>query len=215
MDNTAFFNAFRKHIGGVIFSGILAGALGMAFVFLSGTDYEARTDFLVSQEGMESKDYYTVARSAEYIGKILGEVVYSEKFIDTALSTGKMNQDVLPLGKRDRLRAWSDMVKVEKRLDVGILRVVVRNDNQKESIRISQAITQVLTEKNHLFLGTGEHSVPVSVLSGPISEENPNMQEVFAAVFGGFFFGVLLASGIAFLRSELPKKKSVFHGFSA
>lgn len=212
MANVSFFNVLRRNAGTIAFVGILASALGMAFVFLSGADYEVRTDYLVSQEGVESKDYYTVARSAEYMGKILGEVMYSEKFMNASIDTGKMSQDFFPAGKQSRLKAWSSAVKVEKQLDLGILSVTVLHDNDREAMRVSQAVSQVLIEKNNLFLGTGEKPVPVSILSGPIVERNPSMKEVLAAVFGGFFFGVLIASVLFFLKQEVFRKNEGPYG---
>lgn len=212
MANVSFFGVLRRNSGSIAFVGILASAAAMAFVFLSGADYEVKTDYLVSQEGVESRDYYTVARSAEYMGKILGEVVYSEKFMNAALETGKMSQDFFPAGKQNRLKAWSAAVKVEKRLDLGILSVTVLHDNEKEAMRVSQAVSQVLIEKNNLFLGAGEKPVPVAILSGPIIEPNPNMKEVFAAVFGGFFFGVLIASVLLFLKQEVFRKNEGPYG---
>lgn len=207
MANISFLSILRRNAGTIAFVGILASAAAMAFVFLTGADYEVRTDYLVSQEGVESKDYYTVARSAEYMGKILGEVMYSEKFMNAAVETGKMSQDFFPAGKQNRLKAWSAAVKVKKQLDLGILSVTVLHDNDREAMRVSQAISQVLVEKNNLFLGTGEKPVPVSILSGPIIERNPSMKEVLAAVFGGFFFGALLASLVVFFRQEVLRKE--------
>lgn len=207
MANISFLSILRRNAGTIAFVGILASAAAMAFVFLTGADYEVRTDYLVSQEGVESKDYYTVARSAEYMGKILGEVMYSEKFMNAAVETGQMSQDFFPAGKQNRLKAWSAAVKVKKQLDLGILSVTVLHDNDREAMRVSQAISQVLVEKNNLFLGTGEKPVPVSILSGPIIERNPSMKEVLAAVFGGFFFGALLASLVVFFRQEVLRKE--------
>lgn len=203
MGNHVFLESVRRKKSAILFLGVVFSSLALAFVLLSGSAYKAQTDYLVSQEGMEAKDYYTVARSAEYMGKVLGEVVYSEKFIDTALATGKMNADALPMDKRDRLRKWTSIVKIEKRLDLGILTVTVFHDNQKDAMKISQAIAQVLTEKNNLFLGNGDTPVPVSILSGPILEKNPSLTEVLLATIGGFFLGVLLSIFRLFLRLEV------------
>ncbi len=209
MANTSFIRVLSRNSGMIAFVGILGSAFAMAFVFLSGADYEVKTDYLVSQEGVESKDYYTIARSAEYMGKILGEVVYSEKFINAALETGKMTPDFFPAGKQDRLKSWNSAVKVEKRLDLGILSITILHDNQKEAMRVSQAVSQVLIEKNNLFLGTGDKSVPIAILSGPIVERNPSMKEVLASVFGGFFFGILIASAFIFIKEEVFRKSNV------
>ncbi len=203
MEYIGFMNLLKEKAGTIFFLGVVASALALASVFFTGAAYKVQTDFLVSQTGMESKDYYTVARSAEYMGKVLGEVVLSEKFIDTAIATGKMNADMLPTDKRDRLEKWASLVKVEKKLDLGILTVTVYDNDQRVAAKVSQAIAQVLTEKNNLFLGNGDQPVPVSILSGPILEKNPSMKTVLFATLGGFLLGLILSVAALFIRIEV------------
>ena len=196
-------NLLKEKAGTIFFLGVVASALALASVFLSGAAYKVQTDFLVSQSGMESMDYYTVARSAEYMGKVLGEVVYSEKFIDTAIATGKMNADALPTDQRDRLEKWTSLVKVAEKPDLGIVTVTVYDNDQRNATKVSQAIAQVLTEKNNLFLGNGDKPVPVSILSGPILEKNPSMKMVLFAAIGGLLLGLILSITALFIRVEV------------
>lgn len=200
---------FREKKGVIFLTGFFFAAIGFVSLLVFGAKYEVRTDFLVSQEEAGSKDYYTLARSAEYMGKILGEVVYSERFIAAVTDTGKVNSEFLPLDKGKRLEAWNNMVQVKRELDLGIVKVTVLHDNIRDAQRVSQAVAQVLTEKNGPFLGTGEKNVPVNILSGPIVERNPSLSEILSVFIGGFLFGILISVLAFFVRNEVLSAKTL------
>lgn len=189
--------------------GIVFAALAFVAVFLIGPDYAVRTDYLVSQDGAMNKDYYSLTRSAEYMSRVLTEVAGSERFIDAVIETGKVGQDFLPADKRDRLASWKRMVRIDKKLDLGIIGVTVSSDDLKTAQKVSLAVSQVFTERNGRFLGSGDTNVPVSVLSGPITERNPSGTRAALALLGGFgtgFVGYLLLS---FARTIVRDSKSV------
>lgn len=194
--------SLRKYVGTATLSGLAFAAIGFLSVFFLGPRYSVRTDYLVSQENAETKDYYTLTRSAEYMSKVLMEVAGSERFIAAVTDTGKVDQGFFPQDKREKLLSWKRMVRVEKRLDLGIISVTVSGNDLREAQKVSLGVSQVFTEKNGVFLGTGERNVPVSILSGPISERNPGMSKVLLAVLGGFLGGFLLLLLFSFLRSE-------------
>lgn len=208
MIHFSLLSILRREASYLFLAGIACAAAGFFVLLLTSARYEVRTDFLISQEESNTKDYYTLARSSEYIGKILGEVVYSERFIDTVVETGKVNTEFLPFDKKDRLKTWGNMVTIQKEADLGIIHLTVASDVSREAQKISQAIAQVLVEKNGLFLGTADKNLPVSILSGPITERNPSLQEILAVVISGFFFGVLLMVLYFFLKQEVPRPSS-------
>ncbi|NTW15077.1 MAG: hypothetical protein HGA38_01765 [Candidatus Moranbacteria bacterium] len=187
------------------FAGVMVASLSFVAVFVFGPDYSVRTDYLVSQDGAMTKDYYSLTRSAEYMSRILTEVTGSERFIDAVIETGKVGQDFLPSDKRERLASWRRMVRLDKKLDLGIIGVTVSADDMKSAQKVSLAISQVFTERNGRFLGGGDANVPVTILSGPITERNPSAIRIAIAVLGGFavgFFGYLLRSFVASMFRE-------------
>ncbi len=192
----------RRHIGPSALAGALFATVGFLLVLFVGPDYSVRTDYLISQEGAETKDYYTLTRSAEYMSKVLTEVVGSERFIAAVIDTGETESGFLPQDKREKLSAWKRMVRVDKRLDLGIVSVTVSSDDLQAAQRVALGVSEVFTEKNGMFLGTGERNVPVSVLSGPIAERNPGAVRMLLAILGGFVGGLLLFLLAAFLRDE-------------
>lgn len=193
---------FRNNAKTSAFVGLLFAVVGFLSVVLLGPRYAVRTDYLVSQENAETKDYYTLTRSAEYMGKVLVEVSGSERFIAAVIDTGKTDQGFLPQDKSEKLSAWKRMVSIGKRPDLGIISVTVSDDDLRTAQKVSLGISQVFTEKNGGFLGTGDRNVPVSVLSGPIAERNPGPAKILVAVGAGFLAGFLVSLLFAFLRYE-------------
>jgi capsular polysaccharide biosynthesis protein len=209
MANYWVIDALRNQKGFLFFVGVIFSIVGFIVLLFSGAHYEVRTDFLVSQEEIGAKDYYTLARSSEYIGKILGEVIYSERFIAALIDTGKVNSEFLPFDKKARLEKWQDMVKIKRELDLGIIQVTVASDTVRDAQKVSQAVAQVLIDKNGLFLGTNDKNIPISILSGPIAERNPSLKEMISVIIGGFVFGILSALLGIFLKYEALRPKDM------
>jgi capsular polysaccharide biosynthesis protein len=213
MANISFIGLIKKNLGTLVLAGLFVASLGFVMLIVTSARYEVRTDFLVSQNSAETKDYYTLARSSDYIGKVLSEVVYSEKFINAAVETGKVNQTLLPFDKSKRLEAWSQMVRVRREADLGIMQVTVLSNNNKEAAAVSEAVAEVFKNRNKEFLGTTDQGVTVAILSGPITDKNPNLTEILTVLISGFIFGIILALFFLYLRGERKSRQESLLNF--
>lgn len=188
--------------GTIILTGVLIAALSFLFVVVSQKNFKASTDFLVVQDKDGEQDYYSLSKSAEYIGKILSEAVYSDLFIDEVIKTKKVSGEFLPFDKKARIEQWNKIVKVTRNPEVSMLSVTVYGNNREDSVKITEAISQVLTTKSYLFRGSGQN-IDVRILSGPIVEKNPSLENIILVILGGFIVGALLSTVLLFYR---PKK---------
>lgn len=176
----------------------LFGVFVAAAVFFTETAvsprYAVRTDFMVVQSS-GSQDFYTLFKSSEYLSKVLSESLYSERFINAVIETGKVSaQGFLPTNKKDRLTAWRSMVVVEKNIELGMLAVTVKSDTEKEASKTMEAISDVLINRNQEFRGGDVKAVEIRVLSGPIGDRNPNPKELMVLSLIGFLAGVFVRS---------------------
>jgi capsular polysaccharide biosynthesis protein len=186
-------------------SGLLLAALSFLFLVITEKNYKVSTDYLIVQNQSGSQDFYTLSKSAEYIGKVLNEGVYSELFIDEVVKTGKVNAEFLPFDKKDKLKQWSKIVKVNRNAELGILSIEVFDNDKRQAANISDAIADVLTNKNNLFRGEGQN-INVKVLSGPVTEKNPSITNIAAAMIGGFVLGFLLsAMSVYYQAIKVPR----------
>ena len=202
----------RKKWGSLFLSGLLVGSLAFFSLVFFSKHFKVTTDFLVVQTGAgQSQDFYSMLKSSEYLGKVLSESVQSEKFIGAVVETGGVDGNFLPGNPKDRLDAWEKMVKVTNNPDVGILHIEVYGNNDREALRVAQAVGQVLTEKNALFRSGDEKSVEIRTLSGPIVEKNPDMERMILSASAGLLFGISTFLLFALLKAERKSRMIALH----
>ena len=203
-----FLLLMKKNIGFIALGGILLGSLSFLFLVINEKNFKVQTDFLIVQNQNEGQDYYTLSKSAEYLGNVLGESVYSELFVDEIVKTGKVDSEFLPFDKKERMKEWSKMVNVNRNPQLGMITVSVLNNNQKTASDISDGIAEVLTKKNYLFRGNGQ-DIEVRILTGPIVEKNPSFLNLFLVIVGGFLIGAILSIAWLYYKNEEDLKKMI------
>lgn len=208
MQNNQLLALMKKKIGTIILLGFLCAAFSFLLLVLKEKNFKVETDYLIVQNQTASQDFYTLSKSAQYIGKVLNEGIYSELFIGEVVKTGKVNPEFLPFDKKEKLKTWSNAVQVTLNPDLGVVSVQVFDNDQKQALAISQAIADVLTTKSNLFYGEGQN-IDVKILSGPVLEKNPSFANIAAVIFGGFTLGIMLSSLWVIAKNE-GRKKDVF-----
>lgn len=206
--NNQFLSIIKQNIGIIALTGILVGSLSFFFLVLNEKGFKVQTDFLIVQNQNEGQDYYTLSKSAEYLGNVLGESIYSELFIDEVINTGKVSNTFLPLDKKERMKEWGKMVNVTRNPQLGMIGIAVLNDNQKTASNVSDGIGEVLTKKNYLFRGNGQ-DIEVRILTGPIIEKNPSFTNLFLVIVGGFLIGSMLSIFWMYYKNERNSKNLI------
>jgi hypothetical protein len=202
MDRTMIFS-LRKHVGTAILSGLAFAAIGFVALTVFDRGSVAKADFLLVQPNASNQDFYTSFKSAEYLSKVLGEAVRSERFMQAAIDSGKMDESVLPsaANKSDRLTAWRRLVSVSRDENLGMISFEVKGKNEREAYKTMQAVTQVFTEQNAMFRGGDEKSVEVRLLSGPIVKPTPELKTLLTYVIAAFITGFLIGAVSSYARS--------------
>jgi len=190
-ENNKIIFLVKEKLGAIILVGLLTASLSFLFLVVSEKNFKANTDFLIIQNQTESQDFYSLFKSAEYVRDILSESLYSELFINEVIKTEKINSEFLPFDKRKRMKEWSRIVKVKSGSQPGIIGVEILGNNQKEVFGISESVIEVMITKNRLFRGEG--NIEVKVLSGPIIEKNPGLNNIAMVLIGGFALGFLIS----------------------
>ncbi|HLC94890.1 MAG TPA: hypothetical protein VJH89_00230, partial [Patescibacteria group bacterium] len=80
----------KESIASGLMTGVMLAVFGIALTFFAQERFQASADFMISS-AQEGQDYYTATRSAEYMSRVLGEMVYSESFITSVVNTGRVN----------------------------------------------------------------------------------------------------------------------------
>lgn len=214
MQNNQILALIKKKIGGIILFAVFLAALSFFALVIKEKNFKVETDYLIVQNQTSSQDFYTLSKSAQYIGKVLNEGIYSEVFIGEVVRTGKVNAEFLPFDKKEKLKDWGNAVEVSLNPDLGIITVQVFDNNQKQALAIAQAIAEVLTTKSSLFYGEGQN-IDIKVLSGPVLEKNPSIGNIAAVSIGGFVLGVMLSVLWTISREDRRKKEMFSRGAQA
>ncbi len=196
-----FWSIFRSSLAEGLVLGVALSVIGLAIVFFAQDRFRASADFMVSSV-QENQDYYTATRSAEYMSRVLGEILYSENFISALIETGRVDANFLPRDKKDRLKQWSQTLDVRKNAELGFIRVSISGDDERYVSRVSQAVIDVLGERSGELFGDNGSKAKVRLLSGPILEQKPAAAELFGVLIAGLSSGVLLLFVWSLLKEE-------------
>src|SRR3989344_440502 len=201
MRKKGFLSLAKESIAPGLVVGIIIAVIGIGGAFVTQERFKASADFMLSST-QEGQDYYTVTRSAEYMSRVLGEIVYSESFIGAVADTGRVDANFLPRDKKDRLEAWSRMLAGEKNADLGFINISLSGTSERDGSKIAQAVLAVLSEKSGELFGTGGEKVTVRLLSGPIIENNPSASELAIITLAGLAFGFFVQLAWRLVREE-------------
>jgi capsular polysaccharide biosynthesis protein len=80
--------------------GILVATIAFFITIAVLPYYRSSSDFLVVQTSQNNQDFYTQFKSSEYLGKVLGEAIYSESFINAVIGTGKIGKNLVSINGR-------------------------------------------------------------------------------------------------------------------
>jgi len=191
-----------RRVVSIVMTGVMVALFALGTLILVQPKYSSSMDFLLVQANTNGQDFYSAFKSAEYLGKVLSQAIYSERFITAVIESGKMDDRFLPANKKERLDEWANIITVRNNLELGIISVSVDGQSDRDAARIMSGVAEVLTQKNALFRSGDEKSVEVRVLSGPILEIQPTFQKLLLVAFTGFLSGLFLMSSVVILRHQ-------------
>ncbi len=192
-----------------ILIGILLSAISFVILITTSYQYKATAKVLIVQDQLGTQDFYSLTKSAEYLANILTEAVYSTTFINVVKDDGVIDPAFFPNDKKEALKKWKKHIDLERSSNLGIIKVTVLDDSQKEAREIADGIASVLQHKNYLF--RGKTNVDVRILSSTLVEKNPDLKTIFMVVFGSFVLGFMLAV-ITFYYRGVYKNKRLISG---
>ena len=201
MNSQNFLNLAKTRVKTTILAGLLVSALSFLLLVTTQYNFRAGSDLLIVQNQNGFTDYYALSKSADFLTSVMVESAYSEKFISEVKNVNAGATAFLPANKLDALKKWESMVKISRNPNLGIVRVEVFGADQKQVTDLSNAIIQVMTTKNFLFLGSGQN-LDVRVLSGPIWEKNPTVLNIAVTMISGFLVGIVLSLMWIYFRAQ-------------
>jgi len=198
----------KNNLKTALLFGLFVGALSFLVLVMTQKNFRSSTDILMSQSQTGTTDYYALSQSANYLANILSQSIYSEKFLEEVSTTGKTSMAFLSGDTAERLKEWQRIVHIKNDSSVGILNIQIFGDTQIQTDQLSEAVLDVVVNKNSFFLGQ-DQNVNVRVLSGPIVEKNPSIAQIILSGIGGFIVGVFFFLLFMIYREEFSKQEEI------
>lgn len=141
-------------------------------------------------------DPYTASRTSEYITSVLGEVIYSNSFIDNIFKTDYEVVDTLGSTQEKREKNWKKMVKIRIQETKGVIEINVLHKDRNQAFQFAQAITHTLVTKNQMYHGFGD-KISIKIINSPIVSAGWAQPKLISNGFMGLAAGIII--GLTFV----------------
>jgi len=183
-----------KNIFAIIFFAIMVMVLAAVISLWQTPKYKASAK-LLTVFNQTNVDPYTASKTANYITGILGEVIYSDSFINSVMKSGTI-EDTLGYGSENRQKKWKKMVETKILDNRGIIIVDAYGDNKYTTARLAEAIGNTLISQHGLYDGSSD-SISIKMIDSPTIYEQWSMFKILRDILLGFLAGLLL--GLTFV----------------
>jgi len=179
-----------KNLKTAIIIAIIVAILSLAVSLWQTPKYEASVKMLVVFN-QSNIDPYTASRTADYISNVLGEVIYSNSFVDQIFKSNFALKDELGTGQETRAKNWQKMVRVKIKENKGVMTVSVFNPDRDQANKFAEAITYTLITKHQLYHGFGD-KVVLKIIDNPTASNQIAEPKILNNTGIGFLAGLVI-----------------------
>lgn len=195
-------SAFLRHHRRVGIAAAIAGGL-LAFLLsiVQPLRYGATMRVLIIQSTSPTLDAFTAVKSAEKIGKNLGQIIASSSFFVRVLQANPaIDAGAFSLVERKRRKLWERTVETSVAAETSVLEIRVFHTLQAQARAIADGIATVLVRDAAEY--TGGRDIAVRVIDSPLVSRFPVRPNIPLTVAIGFLLGGLLGTAVQYLRKE-------------
>jgi capsular polysaccharide biosynthesis protein len=193
MNQSKLFNL--KNFLTVGFLALLLGIGAFSFSLWQTPKYKS-TVRLIIVFNQDNIDTYTASKSANYIADRLGEVIYSDSFIDSVYKNDPALNDYLGYGSEKRQQAWKKIVKASVLENKGIIVVDSFGSDKYQTGLLSTSIANTLITQHGLYDGS-QGKATINAIDNPSIYENWATTKILRDTALGFCAGLLI--GLTFI----------------
>lgn len=203
MDTKDFIKLFKKRQTTVISITLIFVIIGLIITLVQPLKYSSKSRLLILQPNTNA-DAYTVARSNEYVGGLISEVIYSGSFLDSLKNSNSIfDRNYFSGTYKENVKKWGKTVFARSSGSTGVIDIEVYHTNPEEAKRISLAINQLIISGQSPYKFNPE-TTKINVIDEPVVSSfpvKPNIPINFAI---SLIFGFLSACSYIYL---FPKER--------
>lgn len=170
--------------------------------------YRAQAKLLVIQHQSQSLDAYLAAKSAEKVGKVLSEIVYSSSFFDEVWQAGFNIGTDWGETPRDRRKIWKKRVSLNPIPQTSLIEINTYHTDGVSVEQLAQAMIYVLVERGSQYHGGGDQ-VQIKLVDKPIVSNYPVRPNLLFNALTALLIGLVISFIYVYLK---PDKQEINKG---
>jgi len=185
----------------------VAGALVFSVSLMLPIRYQANSSVLITQKDAAGLDAYKEVKSAEFTGKIVGQVILSNAFMESVTGQSDPAKRLLTGASdpEDRLKTWRKAVRVDQVSNTGVLNLAVLAGSREDAKSIMETIVAQLGNDTQNFLANPQ--IGIKVVNQPYYLGQPAYPQV---IENTVFTLVIILAAIILAIQMAPAKFQAF-----
>ena len=203
MDTKDFIQLAKKRKMTVISITLIFVILGLVVTLAQPLKYRATSRLLILQPNTAA-DAYAVARSNQYVGGLISEVIYSGAFLD-ALNSSQFvfDRNYFSGTYKQNIKEWKKTVFAKSGGDTGVIDVEIYHTSPEEAHNIALAVNQLIISGQSPYKFNAAQT-KISVIDQPVVSSYPVKPNIAMNLALGLIFGFLSGCSYIYL---FPKER--------
>lgn len=198
METKDFLQLMKKRKMTVISITLIFVIIGLVITLAQPLKYRSSSRLLILQPNTAA-DAYAVARSNQYIGGLISEVIYSGAFLDSLkASTFTFDRNYFNGTYKQNIKEWKKTVYAKSGGDTGVIDIEIYHTNPEEAKNISLAVNQLIISGQSPYKFNAAQT-KISVIDQPIVSSFPVKPNIAINLGLGLLFGFLSACSYIYL----------------
>ena len=203
MDTKDFIQLAKKRKMTVINITLIFVIIGLIITLAQPLKYRSKSRLLILQPNTAA-DAYAVARSNQYVGGLISEIIYSGSFLDSLnASTFSFNRSMFNGSYKQNLKLWGKTVYAKSGGDTGVIDIEIYHTNPEEAKNISIAVNELIVSGQSPYKFNANQT-KISVIDQPVVSTFPVKPNVPINLAMSLLFGFLSGCSYIYL---FPKKQ--------
>lgn len=203
MDTKDFLKLFKNRKSTVIIVTLTFVILGLIITLAQPLKYSSKSRLLILQPNT-SADAYAVARSNQYVGGLISEVIYSGSFLDSLKASGStFNRNYFNGTYKENIKKWKKTVFARSGGDSGIIDIEIYHTDPEEAKQISLAVNQLIISGQSPYKFNPDQT-KITIIDQPVVSSFPVKPNILTNFAISLLFGFLAGCSYIYL---FPKER--------
>lgn len=206
MDYKDFIKLAKKRYITIISFVLVFLIFALIITLIQPLKYRSKSRLLITQPNIAA-DAYAVARSNQYLGGLISEIVYSGSFLETLLSSDAVfDRNYFEGNYKQSLKKWKKSIFARSQGDSGVIQIEIYHTDPNEARNISLAVNDIIMSKDGPYQ-FNNRQVIISTIDQPIISSLPVKPNIPLNLIAGLIFGTVLGFSYVYAFPESQSAK--------